>query len=825
MKRITVLLICFLNIAVVAVAADLSTATSQDLIAIYKQLRTLQGGDAASCENVEFVRDSAKFTFIAGRLTFSAPVAGRVVAAYFQGEGKFELDPPSAIDKRQIARFAGGPKFEDTFRDAVFYFTDDTYSELSKLVKIKPAPPSAQSPFASSQKQYSENFNSWVDSQRKGYPVMKNMEARMLADLTESSSKGFFLADFKGKKSGNLLFHISWNRDSLLFPHWAKGEEVTLLHLNLGSYHEWWSGFHLAAEYTKSRHPDHRELLAHSEATNIDLQVADDNRISATAQMEYTVAEPARVLSLNLNGILRISSIEDESGNKLSFIQEDRNLDNDSWLILNQPVKPGEKHKIKIAYKEESTRDTRIINQCGNGLYDVESRDSWYPSFGAGDDRTQFQIHARSPKKFKFIGTGIQTASEKQKDGLVTSWKSDIPLTAAGFNYGNYVEAERTAPDLKVTAYSGTDIPDSMKAIQSGISIGQLGRMTNRDVEAQSGISTGGFSTTKSVKHAADLGFQALQFFAVYFGNLPFKAISVAEQPVMLRTQSWPYLISLSYDSLLDSTTRNSMHMQDSGGSRDFYTIGAVREMSKQWCGHLVGPKTYHDQWLSDGVADFAASAYLRQFEPKELNNFYDVRRTWLLSKTRLGYRPVDVGPVWLNPQLNEYNGEGNSMLMIPYKGSYIMEMLRMLMLDPKAKNPEQRFITMLHEFYSTYAGKNASTEDFRKVVEKHVGGSMEWFFEQWVYGAYTPTYNFSYQLTDAGNGQTEVSITLAQSDVPESFHMELPIYVTLKGELQYLGRVGITGTKPLKTSVKLPVRPDKVLLDPNRSILALIHQ
>lgn len=32
-------------------------------------------------------------------------------------------------------------------------------------------------------------------------------------------------------------------------------------------------------------------------------------------------------------------------------------------------------------------------------------------------------------------------------------------------------------------------------------------------------------------------------------------------------------------------------------------------------------------------------------------------------------------------------------------------------------------------------------------------------------------------------------------------------------------------GTKPLKTSVKLPVRPEKVLLDPNRSILAEIHQ
>ncbi len=140
MKRITVLMVCFLNIAVVAAAANLSTAPSPDLIAIYKQLRTLQAGDAASCENVEFQRDSAKFTFIAGRLTFAAPVAGRVLAAYYQGEGKFELAPPSPIDKRQIARFAGGPKLEDTFREAVFYFTDDTYTELSKLVKIRPAP-------------------------------------------------------------------------------------------------------------------------------------------------------------------------------------------------------------------------------------------------------------------------------------------------------------------------------------------------------------------------------------------------------------------------------------------------------------------------------------------------------------------------------------------------------------------------------------------------------------------------------------------------------------------------------------------------------------
>jgi hypothetical protein len=377
---------------------------------------------------------------------------------------------------------------------------------------------------------------------------------------------------------------------------------------------------------------------------------------------------------------------------------------------------------------------------------------------------------------------------------------------------------------LKVTAYSGADIPDALKAIQSATSVAQLSHFGNRDVSAQTGIAFGGFSTTKAVKHAAELSLQAFEFFKFYFGPLPLKAISVTEQPITGFSQSWPYLIFLSYDTFLDSTTRNSLHMQDFGPARDYYTSASVHEMSHQWCGHLVGWKTYHDQWLSEGVADFAASAYLRQFEPQELNNFFDVRRTRLLSKTRLGYRSVDVGPVWFNLQLNEYNGEGNSRLIYD-KGCYIMEMLRMLMYDPQAKPPDARFIAMLHDFYSTYAGKNASTEDFRRVVEKHIGGSMEWFFDQWVYGTYTPTYNFSYQLSDAGNGQTEVSISLAQSDVPESFHMQLPLYVTLKGEPHYLAGISITGTKPLKTSFKLPFRPEKVLLDPNRSILAEIHQ
>jgi hypothetical protein len=824
MRRITLLLFVCLPVATWACAADLATAPSQELLNVYKQLRTIQAtGEVALAENAVFKRDAATFTFVRGRMTFAAPIGGRVIAAQFQGEGIFDLDPPSAINKSQIGRWTGKLKLTDTFHEAVFFFTDDSYSGLSKLMKLEaPAGRPDKDLIVAAQTQYSENYTDWRDNQIKGNPTMRNLAARILADLTDNSSKGFFLAGFKTKGSGDLLFHISWNRDSLLLPDYAKGEEVLLLHLNPGNYFEWWSGFHLSSEYAKTLNPDHRNLLAHCATEQIDLQIAKDNSLSATAQMESTISDGSvRVLPFSLNGVLRISSIEDGAGNKLSYIQEDRKLDNDPWLILPTPAKPGEKYAFKITYKEDSTRDTRIVFQRGSGLYYVTSRESWYPSFGAFDDRTQFELRARSPKRFKFVASGALVSSAKDKDDLVTSWKSEIPLGVFGFNYGDFAESTQTAPNLTVTAYSGKEVPDELKALQAQISIAELSG--NNRAEAEAGLMRGGFNTASNVKYAAAVSMQALRLFDFLFGVLPFKTVSVTEQPIRGYGQSWPNLIFLPYDSLLDATTRNSLGLSRSGEAREFYNIVAIHEMAHQWWGHLVGWKTYHDQWLSEGIAEFASSYYLRQFEPKQVDSYWSLKRDWLLRKNPSGYRPVDAGPLWLNAQLDDRNE--NSSGLIYYKGAYVMEMLRTLMYDRESKNPDTRFIAMMHDFVTAYAAKNASTDDFRQIVEKHTGSSMEWFFNEWIYGMGVPRYDFSYQLTDAGGGQTNLAMTITQSNVPESFRMQLPMYAVINGENRYMGLIGVTGNKPATSSIKLPVRPEKIMIDPNHSILAEIHQ
>jgi hypothetical protein len=825
------LLLCFLVGGKASLkAADLANAPSEDLLKVYTKLRVLRARDqGAVAENVVWKRDAGTFTFKDGRLAFAAPVEGRVLAAAFMGDGTFELNPPTAIDRHQVERFTKGEKLSDSFKEAVFFFTDNSFDELQKLVNIRPGvdAQAAGNLLESAQKKYEEEFNGWWENAAKGHPVMRNLAARMLADLTDPSSRGFFLADLKTEHHDELLYHISWNRDTLLLPFFANDEEVMLVHYKHSEYHEWWSGFHQAEEYAQNPRPEHRRLLAHCRQEYIEADISKDNHLSVVSTMEFEVSGgPLRVLPLSLAGVLRINSVLGAAGEKLSFIQEDRKLDSDPWIIFPEPAASGRPYTMKIAYEEQSTHETRIVHQQGSGLYYVVERESWFPSFGAFDDRGQYFLHFHSPKKYTFVATGQRVKSVKEGDSVESNWESETPYSVVGFNYGDFVESSQSDGRLTVTAYSGREVPDILKGLQSAMEMRDFtsGRAGGGS-EAQTGIMTGGFNTAANVKFAAAQSFQAMKLFEFYFGELPFKSISVTEQPVMGYGQSWPTLIYLPFDSLLDSTTRHSLRLQDSAEGREFYNVVAVHEMSHQWWGHLVGWKTYHDQWLSEGFAHFSAALYLKQFDPKQFREFWDLRRKWLLSNDQTGHRPVDVGPLWLNYQTNSYPEPRTSARLIYDKGSYVLEMLRTLMEAPKQKNPDAPFIAMMRDYASTYAGKNASTEEFRRIVEKHSGEPMEWFFNQWVYGMEVPHYGFSYQLKDAGGGKTVLQFALTQSGVSDSFFMKMPIYAYVNGGPRRLGFITVKGPTTSKGEVPLPFSPEKITADENHSILCTMKQ
>jgi Peptidase family M1 domain len=802
---------------------NLAAAPTEELLKVYAQLRDLKGGNQwAIAENVVWKRDRATFTFQTGKLTFAAPIAGRVVAAAFDGAATFELDPPTPIEQAQIARFTGQPRLVETFHHAVFFFTDDSAAELQKLVYVRPGMgvPTASREISDAETSFQHTFNDWWQNQQFGNFPMRNLAARMLSDMSDPSSRGISLAAILDGPYAKLLYQISWNRPSILLPDLPNDEEVMLLHYKTNNYYEWWAGYHVSSEYQNTLFPERPFLPAHCAQETLWTTISPQNRVSATAELKFRVlmGQP-RVLPFNLDGVLRIQNITDAAGRPLAFIQEDRNLDSDPWLILPAPAVPEKTYDLKIAYAEQSTYESQVVFKMGTGLYFTQARTSWYPSFGAFKDRTQFDLHFVSPKNYEFAATGKLVSSRKEKDDWVSEYTSQIPFSVVGFTYGDFVTRSRSDHGFTVDVYAGRHLADQLAGLQNTL---DLYRQYGYNLAHQYGILEGGFDTAAGAQNAVSKSFVAFKLYEAYFGPLPFHTIRVTEQPVGFSGQSWPTLIFLPYLSLLDTATLNSLRLQTSEGEREFFDAVSIHEMSHQWWGHMVGWRTYHDQWLSEGFADFSAALFLEYYEPEKFKAYWDNSRDFLLNKDKAGHHPVDVAPLWLNFQGNSQLEPGESQLLIYNKGAYVLEMLRAMMQKPGSPNPDARFIAMMRDFVSTYAGQDASTVDFQKIVEKYWGEPMDWFFNEWVYGTATPTYRFTYQLSAAPQGQTMLQVSLEQSGVPDSFRMEVPLYVYWKKKPQLVGFIVVKGSATATGRVPLPERPSKVSIDVNHTLLAI---
>jgi aminopeptidase N len=150
--------------------------------------------------------------------------------------------------------------------------------------------------------------------------------------------------------------------------------------------------------------------------------------------------------------------------------------------------------------------------------------------------------------------------------------------------------------------------------------------------------------------------------------------------------------------------------------------------------------------------------------------------------------------------------------------------MLRMMLLDLKTMN-EDRFTAMLREFYASYRGRRASTADFQRVVERHVGQPMDWFFDQWVKDNRIPTYRVAHRTDPEGEG-FRVRLRVEQRDVPEGFRAYVPVIVKLKDGREARFRVQVTGaTSEIALPLLLPAEPKDVVFNDLAGVLAKVDR
>ena len=785
---------------------------------VYQQLRQLGknekdfAGTYASVNNLVLKRDAAVFTLHSGAIYFGAAVEGHVTAAVFIGDGEMTLVPPTPIEKHSLAIFIDDEKLSEQISHLVFRFTDKTVEEVKASANAKIGTGGPQADKAA--ELYRDN------QQLLRKQLRDNAELRTLADLYAPGRPGYFVAFIAGKKHGKLVFLL----DPLGIPQ-VSPEEIALF-----SYGETdggiWSAFHLADEYSKgtaASSEDHRlfDITRHE----IDGAI-HGTQITATDRVTFRPLVAGRVIPFSLYRSLRVSRVHDEQGKDLSFVQESKDEDAQLAVIMPQALEVGKTYSLTVEYSGgDALRDS------GGGNFILLPRSTWYPN-NAGTqfgDRAIFDITMRYPRSNLFVATGAPVEADKQ-DGnvMVAKWSSGkTELAVDGFNYGKFKKKELADKETgyNLEFYANEEVPDSVKQMQLAIENAERNGV-------QTFTTLGSISTTAAADLALADAQNATRIYTAFFGKLPYTRLAMTQQPAGNFGQAWPTLIFMPFTAFIDTTQRTQM-MGVSGGTDNFWRYVAPHEISHQWWGHIVGWDSYHDQWMSEGFAEFSASLYV-QFVRKDMNKFLEYWNDQrdLIVKARPQTRdkkPYTVGPVTQGYRLNSAKTGGVARFMIYPKGAYILHMLRMMFYSPR--EGDRAFQAMMKDFVQTYFNRDVSTEDFKRIVEKHMTSEMDldgnhrmdWFFNEWVYGTEMPSYKFDYQL--GGDGAT-VSGRITQSGVSDNFKMLVPVYVDYGKGWTRMGSATLIGNSSIElNNEKLPRAAKRAALCALDDILALSIQ
>jgi hypothetical protein len=773
---------------------------------------------AARVSNLAIGRDRIKITLQQGVIQFGQPTEGAVFAGAFRGTGRIQVEPPNRLEAQQLRLFTGKNILDVEFTEAVFSFTDKTYDDVAATVQWEPSAADASlARIYQERQEFRENYGAQL--------LPRVVKGILSADKQQTE---FFFAEVKTTEKGWVFARLdALDPEEIEIGRWLSYGVArfadTWMHFPRGnrSSGEAWQNPVAREDFL----PESYQLFATATA-------GAELRARAVVQLRPQWSGE-RALQFLLDSNLRVESVKDaRSGQTVPFVQareqKERLQPYGEYLIvfLQEPLVAGQAYALEFVYGGK-----RVVRSMGPGVYFCQSF-GWYPTRLNFALRSNFELNFRSPKQYALVATGMKTAESVDGSELITTWKSEKPIAVAGFAFGEVKIQSAQVGNIEVEVYANKQPDNFMREIlrltEGGGAINPAATSAERE---RTGFALGTMTPASMAGQIATETANSIKLFEAYFGPYPYKRLAVSTIPFSYG-QGWPSLIYLSALSFMDSFQRRQFGItaRQEKSITDFFR---AHETSHQWWGHKVAWKSYHDQWLSEGFAEFSGNLYLQHRSgPDEYKDRLRQSRKDLLLHDEKGPPIEFVGPIWMGFRLISSESPAAYSRLVYEKGGFVLHMLRMMLFERTGKDPEGRFKAMMREFTQTFDNTAASTEDFKGVAEKYMtpemnldgNGRLGWFFNQYVYGTGIPAYDFKYSISDAGGGRWKLTGTVTQSGVPAGWKDVLPLYMEVNKNVFRVGTINIL--EPVTSFEEmLPFRPDKVILCLNEDTLGFVKQ
>ena len=827
-RRFIVLALCCLAVPIVfAESSQPDSHCPRTAAELYSRIRTigLDAGRVYHVRDASIDRPNLNVTLEDGTLAFTEDICGRITGAFFVGDGDILLRPPNRTEHASLTLFTGMAILEEQFNSAYLRFNDDTAELLQ--------------PFLSVGQWTSDSFKEWDDASRR---FAEYDPLRLFVDfshfLPPSSSReapqrfsSLLHLHLVGKKLG--AFEVFWDA--------AGAETLWAGQLrtkdNLAFFDTWTSFTPADASIATSASPRSDVAIT---AYRIQAAVQPPTELRALTDVDLSVHRGGqRTLLFELSRYLKVDSVESD-GHPIDFIQNpalegtqlERRGNDLIAVVFPEELTNHQILKLRFRYAGD------VLSDAGSGLVYVGARGIWYPNFGL--NAASFDMEFRYPATWTLIATGKpspETGSaaptERLEVGDRTShWISDRPIPLAGFNLGKYVRAETKTGKVVVAAYGTKGVEKTFPKAQPEVELAHPYSRLNPPAPLV--ITPAPPSPALDAQAVADKAAKAIATFSQWYGPYPYSTLALTQMPGDL-SQGWPGMIFLSSFAFLSPQEQADLKLDPV--TRELNGQVLVHETAHQWWGDLVFWKSYRDQWLSEGLANYSSLMLLELEKPAQFRQVMDKYRNDLLTKNKDGEWLRDAGPVTLGQRLISSHFPNGYEAISYERGTWLFHMLRCMLRDSEGTasstlkgrpNAEEPFFRALRKVRERYAGKPIGIRELIQVFEEELPRplwydnrhKLDWFVDSWIEGTAIPQLQTRNVRITEKTGTATISGFIVQKDAPENLVTAVPVFGEgASNKLIFLDEVLADGPE---TSFHLtaPAGIHKIVLDPYQTIL-----
>jgi len=242
-----------------------------------------------------------------------------------------------------------------------------------------------------------------------------------------------------------------------------------------------------------------------------------------------------------------------------------------------------------------------------------------------------------------------------------------------------------------------------------------------------------------------------------------------------------------------------------------------IHEVAHQWFGNAVTESDWDDVWLSEGFATYFTSLFIEhQYGHDEfierLKTSRDRVRDFMVENP--DYRIVHDN---LSDMSQVTTGGGTYQ-----KGGWTLHMLRGVV-------GEDAFWGGIQAYYREFRDRNATTADFRRVMEEASGVDLEEFFGQWLYRGGWLELEGEWRY-EASSTSIQVELNQAQ-DAGHTFRMPVEIGIAYPSETSGARERGPNASdleivvvrvdeRTNRFTIPVEREPSRVVIDPNTWVL-----